>query len=768
MGSGPDLIVPLEEAGSRSDDLVGGKARALGRLLADGRRVPRGFCIATGAYQHFLAGAGLRDTIEMELGRKSLAQMRWEEIWDAALRIRGAFLASAIPPDLVHPIQAAYRELSAGSVAVRSSAPDEDGKRGTFAGLHESVTDVSGVQDLLDAVRIVWASLWSDAALLYRKELGLDVARSRMAVVVQEFVAKSVSGVAFGRDPRAPKEDRQILEAVPGLCEEMVSGAVDPDRWTLQRSSGKLIRWRPGQRGESAPEPLLAPEELPIFNRTLLEVEELLGYPPDMEWTGHAQELTLLQARPVTPPATDDDKRGWYLSLRPGDRRLSDLCHRVAHDLIPALEQEGARLAGEPLDDFDDLELADALMARFQAHRRWKEIYWEEFIPFAHGARRFGQYYNDAVRPSDPYAFVGLLEHQPMIASRRNADLVALASQVRQKPALATWLKSPQVVSGIEDRDSWKAAAAGLLDLPGGETFRRGFQAFLDEHMNLVYQGESLDDRPDLVLGILRQLVTDEESPLEPTREGGSAAASGPRPDPMEEEFLAAVGPERRDEALEILRIGRLSWRLRDDDNILLGRLQNQLQHALTHSAERLAKAGRIPPAAQVGADTAETLANALRDPGGGPVTLPDPVEDGMSAREETATTVQSGWGEAGVTPRQLIGQPAASGLATGRVRVIRNADDFGAFRKGEILVCDAIQPTMTHLVPLAGAIVERRGGMLIHGAIIARELGVPCVNGVPNATELLPEGELVTVDGHLGIVTVGPPDLKLERRGSG
>jgi pyruvate,water dikinase len=69
----------------------------------------------------------------------------------------------------------------------------------------------------------------------------------------------------------------------------------------------------------------------------------------------------------------------------------------------------------------------------------------------------------------------------------------------------------------------------------------------------------------------------------------------------------------------------------------------------------------------------------------------------------------------------------------------------------------------MTHLVPLASAIVERRGGMLIHGAIIARELGIPCVNGIADAVDLLPNGELVTVDGYLGIVTVGPPEFGLE-----
>jgi phosphoenolpyruvate synthase/pyruvate phosphate dikinase len=82
---------------------------------------------------------------------------------------------------------------------------------------------------------------------------------------------------------------------------------------------------------------------------------------------------------------------------------------------------------------------------------------------------------------------------------------------------------------------------------------------------------------------------------------------------------------------------------------------------------------------------------------------------------------------------------------------------------KNDLPRCAAIQPMVTHLVPLAAAVVERRGGMLIHGAIIARELGLPCVNGVAGAIELLRDGDIVTVDGYLGIVTVGTPEFDLE-----
>ena len=79
------------------------------------------------------------------------------------------------------------------------------------------------------------------------------------------------------------------------------------------------------------------------------------------------------------------------------------------------------------------------------------------------------------------------------------------------------------------------------------------------------------------------------------------------------------------------------------------------------------------------------------------------------------------------------------------------------------MLVCDAVEPNMTFVAPLAAAVIERRGGMLIHGAIIARELGIPCVNGIARAVEQLRDGDLVSVDGHLGIVTVGPPEFDLE-----
>jgi pyruvate,water dikinase len=108
------------------------------------------------------------------------------------------------------------------------------------------------------------------------------------------------------------------------------------------------------------------------------------------------------------------------------------------------------------------------------------------------------------------------------------------------------------------------------------------------------------------------------------------------------------------------------------------------------------------------------------------------------------------------IKPRQLIGQPAGPGISRGKARVIQQHSDLSDFKHGEVLICDAVDPNMTFVVPLATAVVERRGGMLIHGAIIAREYGLPCVTGIPDATALIQTGDEITVDGYLGIVTVG------------
>ena len=290
MDSAPPLLIRLDGQQACDDQTIGGKANKLSRLAQAGFHVPGGFCLTTRAYEAFLHDADLTMVIRMELGRKSMDEMRWEEIWDAALRIRAAFLAQPLSNVLREAIATGLKYLdSARTMAVRSSAVGEDSAGCSFAGLHESIVGVRGQSAVEDAVRVVWSSLWSDAALLYRKELGLDPARSRMAVIVQEMIDGDRSGVAFARDPRDTDKEQAIIESVPGPCSGLVDGLVDPDRWELDRKTGGVITWMPGQRdGTDGGAPLLEPDDLDRILATLLSVEQLFCWPPDMEWTGRA------------------------------------------------------------------------------------------------------------------------------------------------------------------------------------------------------------------------------------------------------------------------------------------------------------------------------------------------------------------------------------------------------------------------------------------------------------------------------------------------
>lgn len=743
------LVVPLGGAASLGEEAVGGKAVKLSALKSLGYRVPRGFCVTVQAYRRFVESGKLQKTIAMELGRKPMSAMRWEEIWDAALRIRTAFLRTEIPPEVSNAVSEAYRDLLSHSVAVRSSSLGEDSSERSYAGLHESVVGVVDEESLFDAVRIVWASLWSDAAMLYRSELGLDVAKSAMAVVVQELVALDRSGVAFGTDPRNPEADLQVIEAVPGLCKDLVDGAVDPDRWLVRRADGELIEWRPGERDEEQQSPLLGSDDLGLLHRTLNSIEIELGWPPDIEWTGRGSEFTLLQARPVTTVGTNssNDEREWYLSLRPGKSRLEALCKKVVDELIPELEGEGNRLAQQSLDDLSDEELAEALDDRAEILARWKKIYWDEFIPFAHGVRQLGTYYNDAVKPEDPYEFLNMLKHQPMIAGERNDALTELAEKLKDHPALLEAVRSLRLVQGNSSNDVWMFARERIAEIDGGSALLDALEAFCDRFFNVVHGGESLDARPDIVLHAAIELAGQGKDLSHPIVTEVSTRES------CEQRLMNAVGPSRSEEAHSVIEIARLSWKLRDDDNILLGRVESQLHRAAGIAARRLENVGRMQGRTKLTPESVPLLSAALRNPRGGQVRLDDKPESSASAVYDTTQE----------KPRQIIGQPAAPGLATARGRRVRTTEDLKSFRSGEVLICDAIQPTMSHIVPLAAAIVERRGGMLIHGAIIARELGIPCVNGVSDAILSIADDEIVTVDGYLGIVTIGPPEFDLE-----
>jgi rifampicin phosphotransferase len=719
-------ITPLETLASSEIDAIGGKGAALHRLSANHLPIPKTLCITTQAYQDFFDGAGLREKVHLELNRKIFSQMRWEEIWDTSQRIRLLFLRSPMPKGMESAFaQAISQAFGDSPMVVRSSASDEDRSGHSFAGLHASYTHLHGPDDGIRHVKLVWASLWSDAALLYRQELGLDVIRSAMAVLVQEMVPGQVSGIFFTHDPT--HAGRGIIEAVHGMNPPLVDGKIAPDRWMLDVDEGTIIshsapesrhHWQPPVNAAADDRLVPLPEDLqhqpPLSESQILTlwdagvtVATIAGSHQDIEWTFQGDDLVLLQARPITASSqpADGDQRAWYLSLHRSLDNLLELRRRIENVLIPQMRDTADELARINHHNFSDAELADEIRRRWEINQHWVSVYWDDFIPFAHGMRLFGQVYNEVMTPDDPYAFMALLKNQDLISIRRNRSLAELAAAVRRRPtragALADW-----------DMDA--------LD----SEFRQKVEAFILRYGDLSCPVTgAVDCAPGagtLANVLLEMAQLPDESPS--TKDRAS-------PIDLEADFLNTCSSTSVEDCRQLLSVARSSYRLRDDDNIILGAIEARLIATVQEGRRRVATGSPV---------VAEVLS-----------------ELGLSAVEDM-TPRKDALPPAAVRDRQITGQPAGPGLARGRARVILQHTDIAQFKRGEIIVCDGVDPNMTFVMPLAAGIVERRGGMLIHGAIIAREYGLPCVTGVADATSRIKTGQFITVDGYLGIVTIG------------
>ena len=717
------MIIPIKKIKEKNLPKVGEKAYNLSRLNSLGYLIPEGISLTEDLYRKFLNETGLIDKIKMELARRELSAMRWEELWDTSLRIRNLFLRTEIPEKVYRELQHGLAEYDEIPVVVRSSAPGEDSGNSSFAGLHESYVDIRGTDSIITHIKLVWASLWSDKALLYRKELGLDPWKSSMGVIVQKLITGEVSGVAFSRDPTG--QEHMVIEAVPGLNQDLVDGRVEPERWMIDPNDGKIK-----ERYSKNETTLMNKEELKNLYLTLKRLHDEYGIPVDLEWTMKDKKLYLLQIRPVTTLSEDEeeenlwereDKRPWYRSLTKTFATLKEMQKRIEGEFLPAMEKAASSMKNTDLSSLDNLSLSKEIEKRFDLYENWHNIYWQELIPFAHGVRLFGKIYNDSVKPADPYEFTLLLRSNEMISVKRDKSLLSLIKKVKDDPCLHEKLRNKIF-------DDLSADFFESLDL------------FVHHNGDSSYKGDSLLANKEDLLKLILNMA---EAKIDLKKEWEDISI-------LEDKFFSAFKKEQIDFAKDILNLARISWRVRDDDNIYLGKLESALVDSVNLGKSRLSIHKKTSP---------HTVAMMLRDPDPSKKSSQEnPPLSKIKFKRSRLLKISVKDRNSQMRMRKFTGQPAGPGIGSGKSRVIRNQEDIFQFKKGEVLVCDAIDPNMTFIVQFASAIVERRGGMLIHGAIIAREYGIPCVTGIDNATEVIESGMTLVVDGYTGTVTIKEP----------
>jgi len=328
------FVIPLRELRMSDVAQVGGKNASLGEMISQlphSVRVPDGFATTAAAFWYFLDSNGLKQKIHTLL--ESLNVDDVPALVRTGAAIRQMVIEAPFPPEIEAAIRQAYADLTRegeGNFAVRSSATAEDLPDASFAGQQETLLNVSGIDNILHAIKEVFASLYNDRAIAYRVHKGFGHAEVALSAGVQRMVRSDLgaSGVMFTLDTESGFRDVVFITASYGLGEMVVQGAVNPDEFyvhkptlakgypaVIRRALGskmsKMVFTAPGEPGRvkevatSAEERnrfSLSDDDVLELARYAVLIEQHYGRPMDIEWgkDGIDGKLYILQARPET------------------------------------------------------------------------------------------------------------------------------------------------------------------------------------------------------------------------------------------------------------------------------------------------------------------------------------------------------------------------------------------------------------------------------------------------------------------------------------
>ena len=354
----------LEDLGNHDVDLVGGKNASLGEMIRNlqdqGVRVPGGFATTADAYRAYLRHNDLDDMLREQIDALHANERSLKQVGE---HIRRAFRRGSWPQAIEQAIRHAYQQLSRRengdeiAVAVRSSATAEDLPEASFAGQQETYLNIKGADELLDACRDCYASLFTDRAINYRESRDFDHLKVALSVGVQKMVRadRAGAGVMFSLDTDSGFPDVVLINAAWGLGETVVQGSVDPDEYrvfkpplnrdhcvpilskVVGRKEQKMVYATGGKAttktidtsAEERERAVLDDDEILTLARWAVAIEQHYGTPMDMEWAkdGDSAELYCVQARPETVHSQNQGKPLTTYSL---EERGEIICTGVA------------------------------------------------------------------------------------------------------------------------------------------------------------------------------------------------------------------------------------------------------------------------------------------------------------------------------------------------------------------------------------------------------------------------------------------------------
>ena len=329
-------VIELDKLGMQDIEIVGGKNASLGEMIGNlsalGVTVPGGFATTSAAYRDFLKDSGLTDRINDRLDGLDVDDI--EALIEVGRSIRDWIADTPLPDRLTQALSSSWEAMSNGkdiAVAVRSSATAEDLPDASFAGQQETFLNVRGLDNLIDAVHQVYASLYNDRAIAYRVHQGFDHSLVALSVGVQHMVRSDIgsAGVMFTLDTESGYRDAVFITSSYGLGETVVQGAVNPDEFYVYKPAlesghfpvlrknlgskaikmiysndptlGKTVETVDVEESDSM-QFSLSQDEIVELARSAVAIEKHYKRPMDIEWgrDGSDGKLYILQARPET------------------------------------------------------------------------------------------------------------------------------------------------------------------------------------------------------------------------------------------------------------------------------------------------------------------------------------------------------------------------------------------------------------------------------------------------------------------------------------
>ncbi len=324
------LVLWFEELGKGDVPLVGGKCANLGEMINAGIPVPPGFAVSAYAYKLFLEETGIAEKVYSIIRETVKDPNDPKQYEEASAKIRDLIESTPIPSSIEEAIKESYRMLNnrvgavEAFVAVRSSATAEDLPDASFAGQQETFLNVKGSDDLVYYVRKCWSSLFTPRAIFYRTQKGFPHEKVLISVAVQKMVNSKAAGVIFTIHPVTGDRSKIVIEGAWGLGEAVVSGAVTPDRFIVDKATLKIISKEVAEKTveyvrdpktgktlhvEIPPErrriPCLTDDEIVELTKLAKRIEEHYGKPQDIEFAidrdmPFPENVFIVQSRPET------------------------------------------------------------------------------------------------------------------------------------------------------------------------------------------------------------------------------------------------------------------------------------------------------------------------------------------------------------------------------------------------------------------------------------------------------------------------------------